>query len=88
MMYWLKSTKIGILSLVARLFVASALPLFRMLGFKRFHILGCDSCLEDGAHHAYEQKENDNQVVVSVRIGEKVFSVTHGWFLKLKSLLT
>jgi len=50
-----------------------AIPLFRMLGFKRFHILGCDSCLEDGAHHAYEQQENNNQVVVSVRIGEKVF---------------
>jgi SAM-dependent methyltransferase len=57
-----------------------ALPLFRMLGFKRFHILGCDSCLEEGAHHAYEQKENDNQVVVSVRIGEKVF-FCHPWMV-------
>ena len=50
-----------------------ALPLFRMLGFKRFHILGCDSCLEDGAHHAYEQKENDNQVIIPVTVGNKVF---------------
>jgi len=50
-----------------------AIPLLRMLGFKRFHILGCDSCLEDGAHHAYPQAENDNQIVVSVRIGDKVF---------------
>jgi hypothetical protein len=51
-------------------------PLFRMLGFKRFHIFGCDSCLEDGAHHAYEQKENDNQPVISVRIGGKDFFVS------------
>jgi len=57
-----------------------AIPLFRMLGFKRFHILGCDSCLEDGAHHAYEQKENDGQTVVSVRIGEKIFSC-HPWMV-------
>jgi hypothetical protein len=56
------------------------IPLFRMLGFKRFHLFGCDSCLEDGAHHAYEQKENDNQPVISVRIGGKVFSC-HPWMV-------
>jgi hypothetical protein len=56
------------------------LPLFRMLGFKRFHIFGCDSCLEDGAHHAYAQSENDGQPVVSVRIGEKVFAC-HPWMI-------
>ena len=50
-----------------------AIPLFRMLGFKRFHIFGCDSCLEEGAHHAYEQKENDEQVVIPVRVGERIF---------------
>jgi hypothetical protein len=49
------------------------IPLFRILGFKRFHIFGCDSCLEDGAHHAYAQKENDGQVVISVNVGNKVF---------------
>jgi hypothetical protein len=56
------------------------IPLFRMLGFRRFHLFGCDSCLEDGAHHAYEQKENDNQPVISVRIGGKVFSC-HPWMV-------
>lgn len=50
-----------------------AIPLFRMLGFKRFHIIGCDSCVEDGAHHAYEQKENDGQMVVPVNVGGKIF---------------
>lgn len=57
-----------------------AIPLFRMLGFKRFHIFGCDSCLENGAHHAYTQAENDGQVVVSVRIGDKVFAC-HPWMV-------
>jgi len=50
-----------------------ALPLFRMLGFKRFHIFGCDSCLQDGEHHAYTQAENNDQGVVPVRVGGKVF---------------
>jgi 2-polyprenyl-3-methyl-5-hydroxy-6-metoxy-1,4-benzoquinol methylase len=49
------------------------IPLFRILGFKRFHVFGCDSCLEDGAHHAYAQKENDNQVIIPVTVGNKVF---------------
>jgi hypothetical protein len=50
-----------------------AIPLFRMLGFKRFHIFGCDSCLQEGSHHAYEQKENDEQAVIPVRVGGEVF---------------
>jgi hypothetical protein len=29
--------------------------------------------LEDGAHHAYEQQENDDQMVIPVRVGGKVF---------------
>jgi SAM-dependent methyltransferase len=50
-----------------------AIPLFRMLGFKRFHLIGCDSCLKDGAHHAYQQPENDDQMVVPVNVGGKIF---------------
>jgi hypothetical protein len=50
-----------------------AIPLFRMLGFKRFHVFGCDSCLEEGQHHAYAQKENDEQAVIPVRVGGEVF---------------
>jgi 2-polyprenyl-3-methyl-5-hydroxy-6-metoxy-1,4-benzoquinol methylase len=50
-----------------------AIPLFRMLGFKRFHLFGCDSCLEDGKHHAYEQKENDGEIVAPVNVGGKIF---------------
>ena len=51
-----------------------AIPLFRMLGFKRFHLFGCDSCLDiAGSHHAYEQKENDEQAVIPVRVGGRIF---------------
>ena len=49
-----------------------AIPLFRMLGFKRFHLFGCDSCLsEDEMHHAYEQEENDGQLVMPVNVSGK-----------------
>ena len=52
-----------------------AIPLFRMLGFKRFHLFGCDSCLsEDDMHHAYEQEENDGQLVMPVNVSGKVFN--------------
>lgn len=52
-----------------------AIPLFRMLGFKRFHLFGCDSCLsENEMHHAYEQEENDGQLVMPVNVSGKVFN--------------
>ena len=57
-----------------------AIPLFRMLGFKRFHIFGCDSCLDGDKHHAYEQKENDGQPVVPVNVGGKIFQC-HPWMV-------
>jgi hypothetical protein len=57
-----------------------AIPLFRMLGFKRFHIFGCDSCLDGDVHHAYEQKENDGQLVVPVNVGGKIF-YCHAWMV-------
>lgn len=54
-----------------------AIPLLRMLGFKKFHLYGCDSCVTvDGEHHAYEQKENDNAMVVPVIVAGRVFSCT------------
>ena len=52
-----------------------AIPLFRMLGFKRFHLFGCDSCLgEEDKHHAYEQVENDGQAVMPVNVSGKIFN--------------
>ena len=52
-----------------------AIPLFRTLGFKRFHLFGCDSCLgEDNKHHAYKQVENDGQLVMPVNVSGKIFN--------------
>ena len=48
--------------------------MFRMLGFKKFHLFGCDSCLEENEHHAYEQVENDGQLVISVNVDGKIFN--------------
>jgi 2-polyprenyl-3-methyl-5-hydroxy-6-metoxy-1,4-benzoquinol methylase len=53
-----------------------AIPLFRTLGFKRFHLFGCDSCLgEDNKHHAYKQVENDGQLVMPVNVSGKIFTL-------------
>jgi hypothetical protein len=57
-----------------------AIPLFRMLGFKRFHLFGCDSCLIDDTHHAYEQKENDGAPILNVTVGGRVFKC-HAWMV-------
>lgn len=53
--------------------VLRSLPLLLMLGYHKFHIFGFDSCLRDGAHHAYAQAENDGQMVLPVTCGERVF---------------
>ena len=56
--------------------------LLRMLGFKRFHLFGCDSCLsEEKRHHAYSQPENDSELVVPVTVtGGRVFWC-HPWMI-------
>jgi SAM-dependent methyltransferase len=57
-----------------------AIPLLRMLGFSRFHLYGCDSCLMGDAHHAYAQPENDSPAIfpVTTNPGGRVF-YCHGW---------
>lgn len=57
-----------------------AIPLLRMLGFRQFHLYGCDSCLEDGAHHAYNQPENDGNwaTPLVVQPSGRVF-YCHAW---------
>lgn len=57
-----------------------SLPLLRMLGFKQFHLFGCDSCLAEGAHHAYVQPENDDGIVVPVNVGGRIF-YCHPWMI-------
>ena len=50
-----------------------AIPLLLMLGFKSFHVFGCDSCLVEDAHHAYAQPENDEHVIIPAIVGGRVF---------------
>lgn len=55
-----------------------AIPMLRMLGYSKFHLFGCDSCVasQDGAHHAYEQKENDGAPVFPTIVGGRTFWCT------------
>lgn len=57
-----------------------AIPLLRILGFRKFHLFGFDSCLSDQAHHAYAQPENDRDVPVSCVVGDRVF-ICHPWMV-------
>lgn len=55
-----------------------AIPLMRTLGYKKFHLYGCDSCIMDTGHHGYAQAENDKDFVIPVTAGGRVFQCT-GW---------
>jgi SAM-dependent methyltransferase len=58
-----------------------AIPLLRMLGFKKYHLFGCDSCLSEAeAHHAYSQPENDGPVVTPLIVGGRIFKC-HPWMV-------
>lgn len=48
-----------------------ALNALQMMGFRKIHIYGLDSCLtDDEVHHAYEQEENDNYRIITVTVGK------------------
>lgn len=56
-----------------------AIPLLRQLGYHRFHLFGCDSCLEEGRHHAFSQPENDDRAVIPIMVtGGRMF-LCHPW---------
>jgi 2-polyprenyl-3-methyl-5-hydroxy-6-metoxy-1,4-benzoquinol methylase len=59
-----------------------AIPLFRMLGFRRFHLYGADSCLMGDEHHAYAQREKDGAHVLPVvtNPGGRIF-YCHPWMI-------
>lgn len=51
-----------------------AIALMRILGFRKMHIYGMDSCCVDKKHHAYSQPENDYKVRnIPVSVGDRVF---------------
>jgi hypothetical protein len=56
-----------------------AIPMLRMLGYKKFHLFGCDSCLRGSEHHAYSQPENDGGAVPVTAAG-KIFTC-HPWMV-------
>ena len=58
----------------------TSMLLLRMLGFGRFHLYGCDSCLgPEQQHHAYAQPENDATVAIPVSVtGGRIFWC-HPW---------
>jgi hypothetical protein len=56
-----------------------AFLLLRMLGYYRFHVYGFDSCLMDGEHHAYPQKENDYEGVIPVSCPDGTVFRCHVW---------
>lgn len=72
-----------------------ALCVLRMMGFKKFHVFGVDSCVvgydvpdRTGVtdaelsiqHHAYPQPENDNAPVLPVIVKGKTF-YCHPWMI-------
>jgi 6-hydroxymethylpterin diphosphokinase MptE-like len=61
-----------------------AIPLLRMLGFAKFHLFGCDSCLANVGgtlmHHGYKQPENDGVAVIPTMVAGRVF-YCHPWMI-------
>lgn len=57
-----------------------ALTILAMLGYRKVEVFGWDSCLREGKHHAYEQKENDYTNTLTMTVGGKKFKC-HGWMV-------
>jgi SAM-dependent methyltransferase len=49
------------------------LTMLAMLGFRKIHIYGFDSCLRAGQHHAYAQPENDSDPVLEISLDGRKF---------------
>jgi hypothetical protein len=63
------------------------LPALQMMGFRKLHVFGFDSCVLDEEHHAYEQKENEVHPASIMEITPKINGVAprtfrvHPWML-------
>lgn len=67
-----------------------AIPLLKMLGYRKFHLFGCDSCTTEverineasgnsvfaHEHHAYVQPENDGVPLYPAIVGNRTFHCT------------
>lgn len=61
-----------------------AIPLMRMLGYSKFHLYGCDSCVPKDdvkRHHAYAQLENDAGVSLPVTLSSGRIFYAHPWMI-------
>ena len=47
-----------------------ALCALQLMGFRKIHIYGFDSCMLDDKHHAYSQDENDGAPEIDLRVGK------------------
>lgn len=64
-----------------------AIPLMRMLGFKRMEIYGFDSCLMNNGHHAYEQTENDKGAITTFELNGKEFTCFAWMYVQAKEFM-
>lgn len=60
--------------------ILRAFQLLRLLGYKWFEVYGWDSCLLENESHAYEQKINQSDQVMTIRVNGKEFQVTPAHF--------
>lgn len=58
-----------------------AIPLMRTLGYRMFHLYGCDSCIGSFGHHAYAQPENDPGVALPVTLSDGKIFYAHPWMI-------
>ncbi len=47
-----------------------ALCALQMMGFRKIHMYGFDSCMMDDEHHAYAQEENNGAPEIDLRVGK------------------
>lgn len=67
----------------------TTLSLMANAGYLRQHIFGVDSCLnpDSGQHHAYEQTQNDGDMLVPVTVADREF-LCSPWMLAQAQLFT
>jgi hypothetical protein len=52
---------------------SKALYLGHLIGYRAFHLYGCDSSYRDGENHAYRQEINDGEKLVEVTVAGRKF---------------
>lgn len=50
-----------------------AIALAFLMGYRKIHLFGFDSCYQDDTHHAYQQPLNDGEKVISITVNGQEF---------------